>query len=234
MRIDLEDPYVSLGLGLMVFGSGFGLYSHFVLMDTTFTAIGMSCVILGSVFLLTPANPVPLDAVLALMDGAYVNIEALLEELDLTRKAVYFPRGDGVYCFIPRREEYDLGRVMDGPLRVLYEDGVVVFPPGSELIGLAGLGEEAGVEDALTAVLVDYLEACTGVRSVETGDTVVVKILDPVPGGDYPRMKLCMGSLTVNVAGSVLASVFDSPVGFLDESIDPQGATARFRVIDRG
>lgn len=105
---------------------------------------------------------------------------------------------------------------MDGPLRVLYEDGVVVFPPGSELIGLAGLGEEAGVEDALTAVLVDYLEACTGVRSVETGDTVVVKILDPVPGGDYPRMKLCMGGLTVNVAGSVLTSVFDSPVGFLD------------------
>lgn len=63
---------------------------------------------------------------------------------------------------------------------------------------------------------------------------MVVKILDPGPGGDFPRMKLCMGGLTLNVAGSVLTSVFDSLVGFLGESTDAQGVTARFRVIDRG
>ena len=88
MKLSLDDPYVGLGVALMVFGSVFGVYSYYVLLDTVFAALGLACLVLGSVLVLTPANPVPLESVRALMNGAYVNIEALLEELDLQEKAV--------------------------------------------------------------------------------------------------------------------------------------------------
>lgn len=230
MRLDLGDPYTGLGLGLLVFGAPFMLYSHYVLQMVTFTALGMACVILGSVALLTPSSPVPLDAVRVLMDGAYVNIEALLEELDLREKAVYLSRGGRVYCFVPNGEDFDLG----GSLRLVQDDGLLVFPPGSELIGLGDVSSEAGVEDALTSVLVDYLEACDGVRAVVTGDDVVVSVSKPVMGGDYPRVRLCMGSLPVNVGGVVLAHMLGEGVRFVDERVADDGVTARFRVIRVG
>ena len=229
-ELDLGDPYTGVGLGLMLFGVPFMLYSHYVLLNVTFTAIGMTCLVLGSVFLLTPANPVPIDAVRALMDGSYVNIEALLEELDLREKAVYVPRDDRVYCFVPRSEDFSIG----SSLRLVQDDGLMVFPPGSELIGLGDLSSEVGVEDALTSVLVDYLEACEGVRAVVTGDDVVVSVSKPVSGGDYPRIRLCMGSLTVNVSGSVLAFVLGEMVRFVDMRVDADEVTARYRVMRVG
>ena len=230
MRLDLGDRYTGLGLGLLVFGAPFMLYSHYVLQMVTFTALGMACVILGSVALLTPSSPVPLAAVRVLMDGAYVNIEALLEEMDLRERAVYVPRDGRVYCFVPSGEEFSLG----GGVRLVRDDGVFVFPPGSELIGLVDLSVEGGVEAGLVGVLVDFLEVCEGVRAVVSGDDVVVSFVKPVVGGDYPRVRSCMGSLPVNVAGVVLAHVLGEGVRFVDERVDAGGVTARFRVMRVG
>ena len=187
--------------------------------------------ILGGVALLTPSSPVPLAAVRALMDGAYVNIEALLEEMDLRERAVYVPRDGRVVCFVPSGEEFSLG----GGVRLVRGDGVFVFPPGSELIGLVDVSVEGGVEAGLVGVLVDFLEVCEGVRAVVSGDDVVVSFVKPVVGGDYPRVRSCMGSLQVNVGGVVLAYVLGEGVRFVDERVDDAGGvTARFRVMRVG
>lgn len=229
-NLDWRDPYTGLGLALMVFGAPFMVYSHYVLLNVTYAALGMACLILGSVFLLTPASPVPLDAVRALMDGAYVNIEAILEELDLKEKAVYLTRDVRVYCFIPFHDNFKISDT----LRLVQDDGLMIFTPVSELISLGDVLPEGGLENSMSSVLVDYLEACDSVKSVMTGDDIVVSISNPVLGGDYPRIKQCLGSFTVNVSGSVLAYVLGESIRFVDERVDGSKITSRFRVIRLG
>jgi len=113
-------------------------------------------------------------------------------------------------------------------------DGVFVFPPGGEVVRLAGLGEESGAEDALVYVLVDYVELVEGVRAVETGDRVVVELLRPRVDTEYTRYRMCLGSLATSVAGCVLAYVYEAPVVYLGEETNDDRVTASFRVTRAG
>ena len=222
---------MGLGLGLMVFGAPFGLYSYYVLGNVTLAAMGMACVILGSVYLLTPASPVPLDVVRSMVEGANVNIEALLEEFGAVNRGVYLPPRDGrVYCFVPVVDGFDVGRLDSRPLRLVSGDGLTVFPPGAEVVRLAGIGDEMGLEDALGYVLVDYLEAAEGVKVVESGGNVVVQVVGPVVDSSFVRVRGCLGSTVASVAGCVFASLRGVPVRFLgEESVDGL-VTLRFRL----
>ena len=237
-----RDPYIRAGAVLMVFGVPFALYSYLVLLDVTFTALGLASVVLGATALLIPSSPVPAGTVRAMVEGASVNVEALLEEYDASSRAFYLPPVDGrVYCFVPLSGDvggWQLDRIMDGPVRVISEvaggRGLVVFPPGSEIVRLSLLGEESGLEDALSFVLVDYLEAVESVRAVESGDRVVVQLNKFRMDTGFPRVKLCLGSIPVSTAGCVLAWVTGKPVRFVDEDGSGDSTTATFQVMGSG
>ncbi|MCW4050737.1 MAG: hypothetical protein NWE89_13485 [Candidatus Bathyarchaeota archaeon] len=237
--LDVElDGYRGAGFVFLVFGVVFGGYTFLVISDPLYVSLGLACVILGATILLVPDNPVPRDSVRALVEGATVNIEALLEELDVQSHAFYLPPREGrVYCYLPLSEGFDPGnldRVMAAPLRVVTEAGgsrgVFVFPPGSEVVRLSMLMEESGVEDALSYVLVDYLEAVDGLKAVETGGNVVVEITRPLMQTEFPRYNDSMGSLVTSIAGCVVSWVLGKPVEFIGEDVLGDVVTARFRV----
>ncbi len=131
------DNYQYLGIGLISFGAPFTIYSYLVLMNVTFTAFALSCIILGATLLMIPSNPVPAHQIRSMLEGSLVNIEALLEEYDVNGKAIYFPSSDGrVNCFVPINEieEPMSNKIDDIPLRIFTKMGVLsgllVFPPG--------------------------------------------------------------------------------------------------------
>ncbi len=52
----LLDRYSGVGLGLMVFGAPFAVYSYVVLLNTPLAALGLACVVLGGTLLLVPGS----------------------------------------------------------------------------------------------------------------------------------------------------------------------------------
>ena len=224
--------YDALGLGLILFGIAFAEYSYLFLLNVPFVALGIACVIIGANLVLLPDNPVPTHQIRAMMEGACVNIEALLEEFDASERAVYLPPREGrVYAFVPLANGVGSGLYgfEKAPLRVLTEvsgePGWFLFPPGSEVVRLSVLSEDYGVEEALNYVMVDFLEAVQSVKTVEDGGRVVVELRVPRVSTDFPRFQRVLGSVPCSLAGCVLASVLGRPVLFSDEEVD--GGTVR-------
>jgi len=234
-----SDRFVEFGLALEFFGVPFTAFSYWVLSSVPLTALGLACVILGATIVLTPSSPVPKRAILAMVEGSCVNVEALLEECNVMEKAFYLPPREGrVYVFVPLRSNPhlpDAGEVMRAPMRVITEvhgtPGLLIFPPGSELIRLSELSSGSGLEDALRHVLVDFVEAVESVRAVGEGDKVVVDLVKPRLRTDSPRFRRALGSLVTSIAGCVLASCLEVPVVFDEEQADGERVRVVFRVI---
>ncbi len=231
------DNYQYLGIGLISYGALFAIYSYLILINVTFTAFGLSCIILGTTLLMVPSNPVPSHQIRAMLEGSLVNIEALLEEYDVYGKAVYYPSIDGkINCFVPINEQESALRVnVDNiPLRVFTKmgnlSGLLVFPPGSEVVRLAMLPDDIVVEDALNHVLVDFLEIVNSVKSVREMDEIVVELVDPKTTSVFPRVNKCLGSISVSVIGCVIAHVSGKPVMFIGEKFHEGNVVGFFRV----
>jgi hypothetical protein len=235
------DRYQLLGLSLVSFGGVFASYSYLVLLSVPLTALGLACIILGSTLLMVPGSPVPRHQMRAMMEASLVNVEALLEEFDVKGKAVYMPPNDGrVHAFIPVQGNVDLGAIdpQRVPVRVLTEAGgvrgVTVFPPGSEAVRLSLLPEEAGAEDALSHVLVDFIEAVESVKLVRRGSEAVVELGRPRASSEYPRVNGCLGSYPVSLAGCVLAHVLRGPILYRGEEASGSSTLAYFEVASTG
>jgi len=229
------DKYQYAGIGFISFGVLFAVYSYMVFLSVPLTALGLSTIILGATLLLVPSNPTPAHHIRAMVEASLVNIEALLEEFDVMGEAVYLPRDERISAFIPVEEGMELNVDTERiSVRVLTEShgvpGVMVFPPGSELVRLALLPEDIQVEDALNAVLVDFAEMADSVKVVSEGDQVLVELVSPKVVSDYDRVNRSLGSLAVSVSGCVIADNLGRPVYFLrEESVDNK-LTGFFRV----
>ncbi len=230
------DRYSRSGIIFLVFGGSFAAFSYLVLQDVTFTSIGLASLILGATAILVPSRAVPGESVRALVEAAAVNIEAILEEFDANKHCVYLPpRHERVYCFIPLSDgDFDGTLLKRAPIRVVTRvsgvDGLMLFPPGGEVVRLVGLGEESGLEDSLVFVLVDYMELVESVRAVVRGDRIVVEFNRPRLETGFNRFNECMGSLASSVAGCVLAWVFKGPVHYLGEERSDDLITSSYRV----
>jgi hypothetical protein len=154
----------------------------------------------------------PPHEVWALLEGATLNIEALLEELNITNKGYYVKAVDGrVYALIPTgsdigppRGEFELkGLVAEIDDRKY----IVVVPPSSEIIRAQELSE-ARFEDALNYVLVDIAELAESVESVSGENHVVVSIKKPRSRLASWRFRNVLGSLEASIAASLLAKTY--------------------------
>ena len=59
---------------------------------------------------------------------------------------------------------------------------------------------------------------------------IIVEIIDPRSMSDFPRVNHSLGSVTVSVAGSVLAQVLDSPIYFYREETGENKVVAFFNI----
>jgi hypothetical protein len=172
-----------------------------------------------------------------MMEASCINIEAVLEEFDAKGKAIYLPPKNGrVYSFVTLDNyiKVDPLKVVDAPLRVLSKycgsPSLIVFPPGSEAVRLASIPEDSGIEESLSFVLVDFLEAAESIKSIENEDRIIVEINKPKVITEFPRYKISLGSLTTSIAGCVLSHVKKTPVYFINEENFSQKITATFEV----
>ena len=229
------DNYQNLGVAFISFGAVFSAYSNLIFLSVPLTALGLSCIILGATLLLVPSNPTPAHQIRAMVEASLVNIEALLEEFDVKGEAVYLPGDERVSAFIPIEEgkesTLDLERI---PVRVLTESngvpGVLVYPPGSELVRLAVLPEDIMLEDALNAVLVDFAEMANSVKVVSETDQVLVELVSPKVASSYDRVNHSLGSLTVSVSGCIIAHLSGKPVYYQREETVENKVSGFFRV----
>jgi hypothetical protein len=232
-----HDNYRYLGIGLISFGVIFTVFSYWMVVNTTFTAFGLSCIILGATLLMIPSNPVPSQQIRAMIEGSLVTIEALLEEYDANGRATYLPPNKGrVNCFIPLKDQ-DSFQVVDEynfPLRILTKirntPGLIVFPPGSEIVRLALLPDGITVEDALNYVLVDFIEIVKSVKSVEEKGEYAVELIEPRSNTDFPRVNRSLGSISVSVVGCVIAYISGKPVFFNKEEISDGKIVGFFKI----
>jgi len=234
--------YESLGLGLLILGTSLAVYSNQVLYNTPFVALGLSSVILGATLLWIPNNPVPTHQIRAMVEGACINIEALLEEFDALEMAVYLPPREGrVYAFAPLgvpADDFDISQVGKALFRVLTEVsgkfGLMLFPPGSEIVRLSLIPEELGVEEALNYVLVDFLEAVKSVKAVEDGDEIVVEMMSPRMKTEFPRFQSVLGSIPSSIAACVIVSATGKPVFIQSEDVEADRIRTVFRLESLG
>lgn len=82
------NPY---GYGLAALGAGLAGFSWYLLQSTPMTALGIGIAVVGSSIAITPTAPVPTKTVRRLLEGALLNIEAVLEDTGATRRAYYVP-----------------------------------------------------------------------------------------------------------------------------------------------
>jgi hypothetical protein len=176
------------------------------------TALGIGLTVLGVSILLTPTHPMPPHAVRALLEGATLNIEALLEELNITNKGYYVKAVDGrVYALIPissdvgpPRGEFELKGFVT---KIDDRKYIVVVPPSTEIIRAQELSE-AKFEDALNYVLVDIAELAESVESVSMENHVIVSIKKPRSRLASWRFRNVLGSLEASIAASLLAKIY--------------------------
>jgi hypothetical protein len=226
---------------LIVFGGPFAAFSYLVLLNVPFTALGLACVVLGATLMLTPSSPVPVHTIRAMVEGSCVNVEALLEEFDARWKAVYLPPRDGrVYAYVPLTRNPGASAAwaaMGAPLRVVTEvegePGLLVFPPGSEVVRLSMLSPDAGIEEALNHVLVDFVEAAESVKAVREGGRVVVDIKTSRVETEFPRFRMVLGSLCTSIVGCVLSTVLGVPLLVQDEQVDGRSIRVIFLEVPR-
>ena len=203
------DRLSILGAGLTVFASSLTIWSYLFLMNIPLTALGIGLIILGISILLTPTHPIPPHAVRALLEGSTLNIEALLEELNITNRGYYVRGADGrVYVLIP------VGRDVGPPMGEFEFKGLVakvqdrkyltIIPPSSEIIYVQELSE-AGFDDALNHILVDLSELAESVETSIAGEYAVVRIRKPRGHVASWRFRNVLGSLEASIAASLLA-----------------------------
>jgi hypothetical protein len=205
-------------------------------------AMGIGLIIVGVSWALTPPHPVPRKAVLDLVESSCSNIEALLEFVGATRRAVYMPsEADGrVVAYVPLRGsegDLPLRSIAESPGRVIVRQGgslgVIVNPPKVEFRG-GNPGIEGGgnIEALLNYVLVEASEIAESVKAVRSEGGFIIEVYKVRFDIEYQRFRAVMGSLPSCLAAQVAAAALSKPVQIADERRVGDKLTVHLRILD--
>ncbi len=237
------NPYSLLGVALILGGAVFTAAAWLILEYRPLAALGVSSVILGAVALAL-GRSLPIispSAGLMLLEAGSDNIAALIEELGLRAKGIYLPTSlthGKPRALVPLRDNSHrptISRPVDQRLIVQFgpgqEDfGVLVSTPGSPALSLTPVPEEgssAGLEAALSAILVGALDVANSVRVSRDGSSVVVEVANAaLPPGNHPVYAV-LGSPLASIAATVVAEASGCPVTVRGETTN-----GRWRVIE--
>ncbi|MDE1858868.1 MAG: hypothetical protein KGI26_07370 [Thaumarchaeota archaeon] len=231
--------YFSFGAGIASFGAVVAFVSYYFLFSVPFAALGVACVILGGATLTLPESPVPSGAVRGVIHASVMNVEALLEEFDVSEKAFYLPPKEGQsVAFVPLATNPgspDLESLLNAPRRLVSDAGgvpvLLVVPPGSELVRASELTDASGLEDAMQYILTEVSELCSSAKAVVTGDRLVVEMKGIKVKTEAAKYLVSLGSIPASTAASVAATVMKKGVTLVSEVIEGKNSTATFRVL---
>jgi len=234
----VADRNLVAGSCLAVFGALFAVGSYLVLNNVPLTALGMGLAVLGVAWALVPPNPLPREVVANLVKSSCDNIEALLEALGATERAIYLPANPHrrVVAYVPlkRAGEATLSEVVERSGRVVFRRGgslgVIVAPPTIAAFNPSPMSERS--LDALIEQALVESEIASSARAVQVGDSVVVSVRGPRVDVDSSRFKAVMGSLPACMAAQAVAWALSKPVRVVDEEREGDNLIVRLRVLD--
>jgi hypothetical protein len=215
-------------MGFIISGLGF-----FLADDIPIASFGFALAVIGALILLVVPEPVPQDAMKSLLKDAVRNVEIILEETGLRNRA-YFTQMDGeVRAFIPltgpdgKPTAPQFAELDSAPRRFVVNlkgmRGLLLIPPGNEIVKLAKVEKGADLEEALRSTLVEYSDLARSVLAIEenAGDIMKIQITKPQLGSDSPYFNDALGTPVSCVAGCVAAVVKGEPVRIVEERYDP-------------
>lgn len=196
------------------------LASFFVLGSDTLTALGIGIVVVGLTLVAVKEG----GETVTIIEGGLANLELLLEDLDVSQRGYYFPRGDRVNVYVP----------LSGKAEFPEPEGVITVKDGSSVLVLyppvyvvKDLGKSI---DSLVEEYVVERGLADSVKVVKTGNAYVVEVKGNkvrTPG----RVKLVMGSCVTSVVASLIALKERRPCFVREERGNEERYTAVVEVV---
>jgi hypothetical protein len=223
-----------VGIDFLVMGSIISALGFFLADSVPIASFGFALGVIGALVLLVVPEPVPEDALKALLKDAVRNVEIVLEESGLRSRAYFTKMDNEVRAFVPFS-----GTGADGAGAILTEveraprrfivnfrgtRGLLLIPPGNEIVRLAKVEEGSDLEEALRSALVEYSDLARGVLALEEdgGRIAKIQIAKPQLGSDSPYFSDVLGSPVSCVAGCVAAAAKGRAVRIVEERYDPE------------
>lgn len=223
-----------VGADFLIMGVTISALGFFLANSIPIASFGFALAIIGALILMIVPEPVPQDALKALLKDAVRNVEIILEESGLRNRAHFLQMEDGeIRAFVPLSSPassappvsaIELDKV---PRRLIVDHkgmrGLLIIPPGNEIVRLAKVEKGADLEEALHSTLVEYSDLARGVLAIEEdgGKVVKVQITKPQLSSDSPYFNDALGTPVSCVAGCVAAVVKGVPVKITEERYDP-------------
>jgi len=233
------DRNTIVGLDFLVVGFVISGLGYALAQSVPIAAFGFALAVIGALVVLLVPEPVPQDAYKALLSDSIRNVEIILEESDLHERAYFTQLEDGeIRALIPlSRVEATVGgesissaalRELDkAPRRFIIDyhglRGLMLVPPGAQIVKLAKVERGGDLEESLRSVLVEFSDLASSVLSVEEEGSKVarVQIAKPRLASESPFFNKCLGSPVSCIAGCVATLVKGQPVRIADEKYDP-------------
>lgn len=234
----MTDNQLTSGIALAVFGTILSLFSHFILQLIPLTALGIAAIILGTTIAITSPRPLPKETIQLLINNTMQNIEALLEEFTTVEKAIYIPKEEKTYAYIPLNPaEIDTNQIKRAPNRLLVKVGehygLQLIPPGTELIKTLNLEtlEEANIEDTLRTILVDLTDLAEGVKTVFKNHNIIVEINGIKLEIEAQRYIEVLGTLQASIAATTIATILRKPIKIIQEKREKRKTTLKIQIL---
>ncbi|MEM0203251.1 MAG: hypothetical protein QXO16_04630 [Archaeoglobaceae archaeon] len=187
-------------IAIASFSSVFSTLSYFLIGSIPLTALGIGLLIFSVSLLLTDFTPIPSQTTKALLESSVLNIEAILEEFGINKKAYYVPKENKAYLLIPiDHEEVPKSFEVKGLITSI--DGknyLSLFPPAG-VVSVESL--EAGIYD----YLVEKTGLADSVNVLDQGERIVVEIQKPKAKVFAKRFREVAGSMEASIVASVAA-----------------------------
>ncbi len=243
-----------VGIDLLVVGLSLAGLGYILAQSISIAAIGVNIAILGALILLIVPEPIPQDAYKALLSDSISNIEIILEESHLQERAYFIPKnmekGDQfssqqqqVRAFIPATAKQSevivaagskvalemFESISSSPSRFVSSfrnqpTGLLVVPPGNEIVRLSKVQEGDDLEDALRSSIVTFSDLASSVLAIEQKEgattTIKINITNPKLTSESPFFNRCLGSPVSCIASCVIATAKAKPVRLIDEKIE--------------
>ena len=221
-----RTQYSDLGLIFIAGGTLFGLVSWLVIDYVPLTALAVAGIIMGTIsWVLSKTLPsVSVDAGRVLLNAGLDNIASLIEELGLSRRAIYLPSSvAGGKALIPLHGNFSVSRIpprIEQRLIVKLGQtdesiGLLVSTPGSFVLPKQAFLENpttADLERIINSIVVGDLGLAGKVKLTRSQESILLEIINTSLHVPRHAAHDVLGSPIASIAAAVAAEILSMPV----------------------
>jgi len=228
----LVERNTVVGVDFLIVGGIVSALGYILAQSVPIAAFGFAVAVIGALILLIVPESVPQDAYRAMLSDAIRNVEIILEESGLRERAYFMQMDDGeVRALVPLTgttlTSAEISDLEKSPRRFVVNHkgvlGLMIIPPGNQIVRLAKVEKGADLEESLRSALVDTSDLAGSVISIEdeASKTIRVQISKPKVTSESPYFNDCLGTPVSSMACCVAAVAKGQPVRIADEKFDP-------------